>query len=60
MVELWWMIAHVSPASTWYTVSTGHLKNMRLDGRIVVDDCPCLSSFYVVHCITWPFEEDEA
>ncbi len=33
---------------------------MRLDGNVVVDDCPCLSSLYVVHCITWPFEEYEA
>jgi len=60
MGELCCMIAHVSPASTWYTVLPGHLKNMSLDGRIVVDDCLCLSSLYVVHCITWPFEEYEA
>jgi hypothetical protein len=33
---------------------------MRLDGNVVVDDCPYLPNLYVVHCITWPFEEYEA
>ncbi len=56
---LWWMIAHVSPVSTWCTVLPGHLKNMRLDGRVVVDDCPCLSPLYVGHCSTWPMPLEE-
>ncbi len=60
MGVLWWMIAHVSPTSTWCTVLPGHLKNMRLYGSVVVEDCPCIFSLYVVHCITWPFEEYEA
>jgi hypothetical protein len=48
MGELCWMIAHVSLASTWCTVLPGHLKNMRLDGSVVVDDCPCLPNLYGV------------